>query len=37
MYWDNGYTVNHQMGLFNRSTGAQVYSDVIQTIVNAAK
>jgi endoglucanase len=37
MYWDNGYTTNHEMGLFNRSTGAQVYSDVIQAIVNAAK
>ncbi|HSW08162.1 MAG TPA: glycoside hydrolase family 5 protein [Aquabacterium sp.] len=37
VYWDNGYTSNHAMGLFNRSTGAQVYADVISTIVNAAK
>ncbi len=37
MYWDNGYTDNHQMGLFNRSTGAQAFPDVISTIVNAAK
>lgn len=37
VYWDNGYTSDHQMGLFNRSTGAQVHSGVIGTIVNAAK
>lgn len=37
VYWDNGYTGNHTMGLFNRSTGAQVHSGVISTIVNAAK
>ena len=37
MYWDNGYTANHQFGLFNRSTGAQAFPDVISTIVNAAK
>jgi endoglucanase len=37
VYWDNGYTSNHQFGLFNRSTGAQVYSNLISTIVNAAK
>jgi endoglucanase len=37
MYWDNGYTDNHQSGLFNRQTGAQAYPDVISTIVNAAK
>lgn len=37
VYWDNGYTGNHTMGLFNRSTGAQVHGGVISTIVNAAK
>ncbi|WP_426171566.1 glycoside hydrolase family 5 protein [Pseudoduganella sp. R-34] len=37
MYWDNGYADNHQMGLFNRSTGAQAFPDVISTIVNAAR
>lgn len=37
MYWDNGYTDNHQMGLFNRATGAQAFPDVISAIVNAAK
>jgi endoglucanase len=37
VYWDNGYTSDHTMGLFNRSTGAQVHSGVISTIVNAAQ
>ncbi|MRW91856.1 cellulase family glycosylhydrolase [Duganella sp. FT80W] len=37
VYWDNGPTTNHQSGLFNRSTGAQVYPAVITAIVNAAK
>ncbi|MTV36227.1 glycoside hydrolase family 5 protein [Duganella radicis] len=37
VYWDNGPTANHQSGLFNRSTGAQVYPAVISAIVNAAK
>lgn len=36
-YWDNGYTDNHQSGLFNRATGAQAFPDVIGAIVNAAK
>ena len=36
VYWDNGYPDNHQMGLFNRATGAQVYTGVINAIVNAA-
>jgi endoglucanase len=36
MYWDNGYTSNHQMGLFDRATGAQAYPDVISEIVDAA-
>ncbi|MGW8392624.1 cellulase family glycosylhydrolase [Pseudoduganella sp. HUAS MS19] len=37
MYWDNGYTSNHQMGLFDRATGAQAFPDVIGAIVNASK
>jgi endoglucanase len=37
VYWDNGYTTNHQMGLFNRATGAQGYPSLISTIVNAGK
>jgi endoglucanase len=37
MYWDNGYTANHQSGLFNRSNGTQGYADVLGAIVNAAK
>lgn len=37
MYWDNGYPANHQSGLFNRATGALVYPDVSNAIVNAAK
>lgn len=37
VYWDNGPTTNHASGLFNRSTGAQVYPSVISAIVNAAK
>ena len=37
VYWDNGATGNHGMGLFNRSSGAQVYPQLISTIVNAAK
>jgi len=37
VYWDNGYPDNHQMGLFNRASGAQAYPDVIAAIVGAAK
>jgi endoglucanase len=37
VYWDNGATTNHSMGLFNRNTGAQVYPSLIGTIVGAAK
>jgi len=37
MYWDNGYTRNHQSGLFDRASGAQAFPDVIGIIVNAAK
>jgi hypothetical protein len=34
--WDNGYTGNFGLGLFNRSTGASVYRDIITSIINAA-
>lgn len=37
IYWDNGYTANNGMGLFDRFNGAQVYPNLISTIVNAAK
>lgn len=37
IYWDNGYRDNHQFGLFDRTTGAQAYPDVIREIVNAAQ
>jgi endoglucanase len=34
-YWDNGPLDNHQMGVFNRSTGAQGYPTTINGIVTA--
>jgi len=37
VYWDNGYTGNHTMGLFDRTSGAQAHPQLISTIVNAAK
>lgn len=37
VYWDNGYLGNNGMGLFDRHNGAQVYPELISTIVNAAK
>jgi len=37
VWWDNGYLSNHQFGLFNRSTGAQGFADLISTIINNAK
>jgi endoglucanase len=37
MYWDNGYTSNHQFGLFDRSTATQAYPTTITAIVDAAK
>lgn len=35
VYWDNGYTGNDGMGLFDRSTGAQAYPNIINTIIEA--
>lgn len=37
IYWDSGSTANHASGLFNRTTGAQVFPATITAIVNAAK
>jgi hypothetical protein len=34
VYWDNGYTGNNAMGLFDRSTGARAYPDIIRAIVD---
>jgi len=34
--WDNGYTGLHGMGLFNRSTGEQVYPDIVEAVTSAA-
>ena len=35
MYWDNGGTGNNSMGIFNRSTGAQAYPDIVKAIMDA--
>ena len=35
VYWDNGYTGDNSLGLFDRSTGNQVHSDLIDAIVTA--
>ncbi|KQM66224.1 MULTISPECIES: glycoside hydrolase family 5 protein [unclassified Sphingomonas] len=37
IYWDNGPTGNHTLGLFDRATGRVVHSDIVQAIVGAAK
>jgi endoglucanase len=34
-YWDNGYTGNNGLGIFNRSTGAQAYPDIIKAIIRS--
>jgi endoglucanase len=35
-YWDNGYTGNNGMGIFDRwSNGAQAYPDIIKAIIGA--
>ncbi|MDR0688426.1 MAG: DNA mismatch repair protein, partial [Prevotellaceae bacterium] len=33
-YWDTGYIGDASMTLFNRHTGAQVYPDAINAIMN---
>lgn len=35
VYWDNGQTGNHGLGIFDRSTGQQVYEAIIQSIMAA--
>lgn len=35
VYWDNGYGGNGGMALFDRASGAQLYPNLIQTIVKA--
>lgn len=37
VYWDNGGTGNHGMGLFNRSTGAQVYPGIVDAVVDTSR
>lgn len=37
MYWDNGPTGNHTLGLFDRTTGRAVHTTTIEAIVGAAK
>ena len=37
IYWDNGYTGNHGFGIFNRSTGAQTFPELVSAITKAAK
>ena len=34
IYWDNGYTSDNNMGLFNRSNGAQVFPVIIKAVVD---
>ncbi len=34
IYWDSGHTGDKGSGLFNRSTGEQVYADAIQSIID---
>jgi len=36
-YWDNGYTGNNGMGLFDRSTGEQIHKDAIEAIISTLK
>lgn len=37
VYWDNGFTGNHGSGLFNRSTAAVVYPEIVSAIVAAGQ
>lgn len=37
MYWDNGYTTNHQSGLFDRGRAVAVYGDIIDALVKASQ
>ena len=33
-YWDSGFTTDNASGLFDRSTGAQAYPEIIQAIID---
>ncbi len=33
-YWDNGYTGDNALGLFQRSTGARAYPEIVQAIID---
>jgi endoglucanase len=37
VWWDDGYSSNNTMGLFNRTTGAQYFPDLVSIIINASK
>lgn len=37
LYWDNGSTANHGMGLFDRATGAEAFPEIIGAIVAAGE
>jgi endoglucanase len=34
VYWDNGYIGDKSMGIFNRSTGAMAYPEIVKAIIN---
>jgi hypothetical protein len=34
-YWDNGGTGNYSLGIFERSTGAKAYPDIVKAITDA--
>jgi endoglucanase len=36
-YWDIGYYGNHGSGIFNRTTGAHVYPDILEAIIDTSK
>jgi len=37
IYWDNGPTGNHTLGLFDRATGRVAHANIVQAIMEAAK
>lgn len=37
VYWDNGYTGNNGMGIFNRSTGEQAFPGIVSSIIDTSK
>jgi endoglucanase len=36
-YWDVGYYGNHGSGIFDRTTGAHVYPDILKAIIDTSK